>query len=74
MPDGPGHRVFATFGPRVPVPATGDRDAQVRAMTQACMDHLGGVIAAHTQDWHMMQRVFVADLDPDRHPTPEPPA
>ena len=74
MPDGPGHRVVATFGPRVPVPATGDHDAQVRAMTQACMDHLGGVIAAHTQDWHMMQRVFVADLDPDRHPTPEPPA
>jgi KDO2-lipid IV(A) lauroyltransferase len=23
-------------------------------------------IRAHPQDWHMLQRVFVADLDPER--------
>ena len=36
-------------------------------MTQACADVLGGTIREHTQDWHMMQRVFVDDLD-DRAP------
>ena len=25
-------------------------------------------IRAHPQDWHMLQRVFVADLDPERLP------
>lgn len=60
-PDG-GHRVVATFSEPVQPPAGVGRAEQVRAMTQACVDHLGTVIAAHTQDWHMMQRVFVADL------------
>jgi KDO2-lipid IV(A) lauroyltransferase len=27
-------------------------------------------IAEHPQDWHMLQRVFTADLDQDRLPTP----
>ena len=25
-------------------------------------------ISEHPQDWHMLQKVFVADLDPDRLP------
>ena len=32
-------------------------------MTQACADALGAAIREHPQDWHMMQRVFVDDLD-----------
>ena len=32
-------------------------------MTQACADVLGAAIREHTQDWHMLQRVFVDDLD-----------
>ncbi len=36
------------------------------AMTQACADVLGAAIIEHTSDWHMLQRVFVDDLDQDR--------
>ena len=35
-------------------------------MTQACVDVLGAVIGEHTAEWHMMQRVFVADLEARR--------
>lgn len=56
-------RVVADFGPRVQVPTTGDRSEQVRAMTQACIDHLGAGIREHTADWHMMQRIFLADFN-----------
>ena len=54
------YRVVLTFGPAVPVPA-GTRAEQVSALTQACADYLGQTLRTHTQDWHMMQRVFVAD-------------
>ncbi|MBU4215291.1 MAG: phosphatidylinositol mannoside acyltransferase [Actinobacteria bacterium] len=39
---------------------------RVVALTQAWVDQVAAGIAAHPQDWHMLQRVFVADLDPDR--------
>jgi KDO2-lipid IV(A) lauroyltransferase len=45
----------------VPVP-DGPRPARIAAMTQACADALGAGIAQHPQDWHMLQRVFEADL------------
>lgn len=38
----------------------------VEQVTQACADAFGRAITQHTQDWHMMQRVFVDDLDVDR--------
>ncbi len=59
------HRVVAHFGPRVQVPDA-DRAEQVRSMTQQCIDSLGEGIARHTEDWHMMQRVFLADLSEPR--------
>ena len=34
--------------------------------TQACADVMGAAIREHTQDWHMMQKVFVKDLDLER--------
>ena len=46
----------AEDGRRVP------RSRLVTAMTQGCVDALAGAIAAHPQDWHMLQPVFVADL------------
>ncbi|MBF0687643.1 MAG: phosphatidylinositol mannoside acyltransferase [Cellulomonas sp.] len=51
-----------------PVAADADlpRGARVAAMTQGWVDVLAGEIHAHPQDWHMLQRVFVADLDPAR--------
>jgi phosphatidylinositol dimannoside acyltransferase len=51
---------------QVHVPADGDRDAKVRAMTQTVAGVFQTAIAAHPQDWHMLQRVWTADLDPAR--------
>ncbi len=39
---------------------------RVQAVTQAWADVLAQAVAASPQDWHMLQRVFVADLDPAR--------
>jgi len=50
------------FHPEVVPPEEGGRTEKVAAMTQACADALAAGIAAHPQDWHMLQRVFVADL------------
>jgi KDO2-lipid IV(A) lauroyltransferase len=44
-----------------PVPHA-DGDAGVVAMTQQVMDAFSGAIRERPQDWHMMQRVFTADL------------
>ncbi|MFC0040094.1 phosphatidylinositol mannoside acyltransferase [Actinomadura rayongensis] len=61
--DGWGARVHD----EVPVPDGGPRRDRIAAMTQ----HVAGVfqqgIAEHPQDWHMLQKVWVADLaEPDR--------
>lgn len=53
--------VVLSFGPEVSVPAEGSRTQQLTAMTQACADYLGAALHEHTEDWHMMQRVFLAD-------------
>lgn len=45
-----------------PVETVAGRDG-VRAMTQAVADVFSSGIRAHPQDWHMLQKVFVADLD-----------
>jgi KDO2-lipid IV(A) lauroyltransferase len=49
----------------VPVPdrKSVDRPEQIRLMMQSCADALGAGIAEHPEDWHMLQRVFEADLD-----------
>jgi lauroyl/myristoyl acyltransferase len=55
--------VVVTFHPEV-VPPDGERSEQLAVMTQACADALEAGIAQYPQDWHMLQRVFVADLVP----------
>ncbi|MFP5334256.1 MAG: phosphatidylinositol mannoside acyltransferase [Actinomycetes bacterium] len=52
------------FHPRVEAPGTGDRAQKVADMTQRCADAIARGIAEHPEDWHMLQRVFAADLDP----------
>jgi phosphatidylinositol dimannoside acyltransferase len=47
--------------PPIPVPP-GRRPAQLATMMQGCADALGAGIAEHPEDWHMLQRVFEADL------------
>ena len=49
------------FHPEVVVPEEGSRAEKIAGMTQACADALAEGIAAHPEDWHMLQRVFVAD-------------
>jgi lauroyl/myristoyl acyltransferase len=63
---GTGWGIVITFHPAVEVPETGTTRERATAMTQACADVLGAVIAEHTSDWHMLQRVFLDDLDPAR--------
>jgi phosphatidylinositol dimannoside acyltransferase len=50
----------------IPVPAEGDRKQKVAAMTQELACRFEAAIREHPADWHMLQRVFVADLDPER--------
>ncbi|MGD0068653.1 MAG: phosphatidylinositol mannoside acyltransferase [Streptosporangiaceae bacterium] len=50
----------------VPMPATGTRAEKIAAMSQQLADAFSEAIAEHPQDWHMLQRVFTADLDPAR--------
>lgn len=58
--------ICITFHDPVPVPTKGSVPEKVAAMTQRCVDVLGAAIADDPSQWHMMQKVFVADLDPDR--------
>jgi KDO2-lipid IV(A) lauroyltransferase len=62
--DGPGWK--ARISNEVPVPESGTRREKVAAMTQAVARDYEDGIRAHPQDWHMLQKVFVADLDPER--------
>jgi phosphatidylinositol dimannoside acyltransferase len=48
------------------VPDEGDVAEQAAAVTQHLARVFEAGIRAHPQDWHMLQRVFVADLDPER--------
>ena len=40
---------------------------RIAAMTQAWVDLLAEAVRRHPEDWHMLQRVFVEDLDPQRY-------
>ena len=48
------------------VPAEGDTRQKAAAMTQEVARLFEAGIRAHPQDWHMLQKVFAADLDPAR--------
>jgi len=54
---------YAHIHEEVPVPENGTRREKVAAMTQEVARVFEAGIAAHPQDWHMLQRVFTADLD-----------
>src|SRR5215472_368374 len=56
----------AHIHPEIGVPGTGDREDKTAIMTQQLARVFEAAIAAHPEDWHMLQKVFVADLDPDR--------
>jgi lauroyl/myristoyl acyltransferase len=49
-------------------PPEGSSREKIQVMTQACADVLSQAVREHTQDWHMMQRVFSKDLMGERAP------
>ena len=50
----------------IPVPADGTRKQKAAVMTQAMATVFEEAIREHPEDWHMLQKVFVSDLDPER--------
>ncbi|MBD5787598.1 phosphatidylinositol mannoside acyltransferase [Cellulosimicrobium terreum] len=55
------------FFPRVEVPADVPRSQRVAVATQGWVDALSIAIRERPEDWHMLQKVFVDDLDPERY-------
>ncbi|MFB7505415.1 phosphatidylinositol mannoside acyltransferase [Streptomyces broussonetiae] len=55
--------------PPVEVPGTGTRAEKTSVMTQALADAFATGIAGHPEDWHMLQRLWLADLDPAKGPS-----
>ncbi len=58
--DGWGVRIFD----EIPVPEHGTRQEKVQIMTQAMARAFEKGIAEHLEDWHMMQRLWLDDLEP----------
>ena len=65
-PQGHGWRTVVTFHDGVVPPTHGTSREKIQAMTQACADVLSQAVREHTDDWHMMQRVFTKDLVDER--------
>ncbi|MEV5532604.1 phosphatidylinositol mannoside acyltransferase [Streptomyces prunicolor] len=55
--------------PPVEVPESGDRAEKTSVITQALADAFATGIADHPEDWHMLQRLWLADLDPSKGPS-----
>jgi phosphatidylinositol dimannoside acyltransferase len=64
--DGWGLRIHAA----VPLASGAGLRAQVRAATQALADAFAADIAARPEDWHMLQRLWLADLPAGRAARP----
>lgn len=60
--DGP-RRVYGKMEGPVEVPAEGDQAARVATVTQAVADAFAAGISAQPADWHMLQRLWTADLE-----------
>jgi KDO2-lipid IV(A) lauroyltransferase len=55
--------------PPVEVPESGTRAEKTSVMAQALADAFATGIADHPEDWHMLQRLWLADLDPAKGST-----
>jgi KDO2-lipid IV(A) lauroyltransferase len=62
--EGPGY--VLEFSQPIDRPDHGSKADQVEAMTQGWVSFLEEAIRRHPADWHMLQKVFVSDLDPER--------
>jgi len=52
----------------IPVPAEGTREQKIAAMCQSLADVFAKGIAEHPADWHMLQKLWLSDLDPAKAP------
>lgn len=61
--------IVIRFYPPVPVPDESGlrRQDRVARMTQGWVDAVARTLQESTEDWHMLQRVFVDDLDAERY-------
>ncbi|MBY8842855.1 phosphatidylinositol mannoside acyltransferase [Streptomyces sp. SP2-10] len=55
--------------PPIEVPGSGTRAEKTSVMTQSLADAFASGIAEHPEDWHMLQRLWLADLDPAKGPS-----
>jgi KDO2-lipid IV(A) lauroyltransferase len=58
-----GHRTVVQFSERLRPRVDGSTADKAHDLIQQCADHLAPTIREHTSSWHMLQRVFVDDLD-----------
>ncbi|MFI5639353.1 phosphatidylinositol mannoside acyltransferase [Streptomyces goshikiensis] len=56
-------RMYGRIHPEVTVPRTGTRTEKTAAMTQALADAFASGISEHPEDWHMLQRLWLDDLE-----------
>lgn len=56
-------RMYGRIHPEVAVPASGTRAEKTAAMTQVVADAFASGIAEHPEDWHMLQRLWLEDLE-----------
>ena len=59
--------IVIQFNKAIEMPVDVPRADRVRAMTQAWVDEFAAGVRQRPQDWHMLQKVFVEDLDPERY-------
>ncbi|MFI9830174.1 phosphatidylinositol mannoside acyltransferase [Streptomyces sp. NPDC051913] len=55
--------------PPIEVPESGTRAEKTSVMAQALADAFASGIADHPEDWHMLQRLWLKDLDPSKAPS-----
>ena len=58
-----GYRTVIEFSDRLEPRVSGTTAVRAADLVQQCADHLAVTIREHTSSWHMLQRVFVEDLD-----------
>lgn len=59
--------IVITFHPEISLDRSLPKSEQIAAATQAWANDLAQSIGAHPQDWHMLQKVFISDLDQSRY-------
>ncbi|MGI5448767.1 phosphatidylinositol mannoside acyltransferase [Streptomyces sp. CA-243310] len=56
-------KMYGRIHPEVAVPKNGTRVEKTAVMTQAVADVFAAGIAEHPEDWHMLQRLWLDDLE-----------